>query len=155
MKIIAITPRIYLHKSYNEIRDVLDIQWVNLLTSIDFLPLMIPTGVDYSTYLNNFKLSGIIFSGGNSLSKLDNNILSSMRDKKEKKLLEYSISRKIPTFGVCRGMQLIADYFGCEFIKSNNHVVKNHKINIFDGNILVKNIRKEVNSYHNYNHQYF
>ena len=45
---------------------------------------MIPTGVDYSTYLNNFKLSGIIFSGGNSLSKLDNNILSSMRDKKEK-----------------------------------------------------------------------
>ena len=116
MKIIAITPRLVLHSEYEEVRDVLDIRWIELLEVIGVVPLIIPTGINYESYLKKFKISGIIFTGGNSLSKLSSENLSLIRDKKEIQILEFSIKNKISIFGVCRGMQLIADYFGCDFI---------------------------------------
>ena len=150
MKIIAITPRLVLNNQYEEARDALDIKWVELLNAIGVIPLIIPTGINYEYYLKKFKISGIIFTGGNSLSKLSVDDLSLIRDKKEKHILEFSIKNKIPILGICRGMQLIADYFGCDFISTDKHVTKKHRINICNQFWGTKYLDDEVNSYHDY-----
>ena len=150
MKVIAITPRLVLQNEYNEVRDVLDIKWIDLLVSIGITPLIIPTGINYKSYIKKFNISGIIFTGGNTLSKLKYDNLSLIRDNKENSILKLAIDNKIPIFAVCRGMQIIADYFGCDFVKTESHVVKNHKINICAEFWGTKYISDRVNSYHNF-----
>ena len=80
------------------------------------------------------------------------NELSILRDKHENQCIEYAIKKSIPIFGVCRGMQLIAEYFGSSFKKIDNHVAKRHNIcstTEHEYQIQFANI-KNVNSYHKY-----
>ena len=51
------------------------------------------------------KLSGIVLSGGDDIGKY------ALRDKSEILLIKYSLKKKIPIFGICRGMQIISKYF--------------------------------------------
>ena len=83
--------------------------------------------------LNNLednKIDGIIFSGGNDLSKFDNSDVNVLRDKLENKIIKFAKEKKIPCLFVCRGMQFIANKENIKIIKdsSKNHVAKNHKI---------------------------
>ena len=43
-------------------------------------------------------------------------------------MIKFVISRNIPLFGVCRGMQIIANYFGANFKKVDTEVATRHKI---------------------------
>ena len=55
-------------------------------------------------------------------------------------------------YGICRGMQFIAEYFGSTLIKISNHVATIHKIkptHSFWGSEYLNYLTK-VNSYHNY-----
>ena len=55
-------------------------------------------------------------------------------------------------YGVCRGMQFIAEYFGSTFKKISNHVANNHILKpteLFWGSEYLKKMNT-VNSYHNY-----
>ena len=83
--------------------------------------------------LKNIKYDGIIFSGGNSLNKYSKNHENKLRDRFEKKLLKLFIPTKVPKLFICRGMQLIADFYNIKLFKTNKHVKKNHKI-IFNDN---------------------
>jgi len=77
---------------------------------------------------------------------------SKKRDDFENKIIKYSILNGIPILGVCRGMQKIADYFGCDFYKIENHVATRHNIYFnpkSEYSSYLKSIN-EVNSYHNY-----
>ena len=60
--------------------------------------------------LNIKKKDLIILPGGNDI--LGKNYLFKTRLKIEKDLLNLSIRKKIPLLGVCRGMQVINNYFG-------------------------------------------
>ena len=152
MKKIAITTRIINDGSHGEVRDALDVNWIKLIEHLGFIPIVIPTGVDYPDYIKSLNIDGIIFSGGDDLFSISKNDLSKIRDEKEKIILDFAIQESIPVYGVCRGMQFIADYFGSRLDKMSNHVAVSHKIKpaySFWGSEYL-NESKTVNSYHNY-----
>ncbi len=74
------------------------------------------------------------------------------RDETEKKLLVYALEKKIPVIGVCRGMQLINNYFGGKISTDGStiHLAKKHDIEITDENFssLFKSSSFHVNTYH-------
>ena len=152
MKKIAITQRLIVHKDYPEIREALDINWSLLLFQIGFLPIAIPYEIDFRQYFENNKIDGILLTGGNDLSKISPNSLSKKRDKLEKEIIQFGIENKTPIFGVCRGLQIIADYFGSDLVKVENNVGIRHNLQVNKKSKYfnyLKNL-EEVNSYHNY-----
>ena len=64
------------------------------------------------------------------------------RDEMEQRVFELALGHNIPVYGFCRGMQVIADYFGCELAEVQGHVAVRHKISGEMGSL-------EVNSFHN------
>lgn len=151
MKKIGITQRIDYIKEYGEVRNTLDIKWVELLDSIGFLAIPLSVNINYRL-IDELNLNGIILSGGNDLSSQSKNDYSTLRDKHEYDCIRYALKNSLPVFGVCRGMQIIAEYFGSTFKKVQNHVASRHKIKIIDETDLsigLNNI-ESVNSYHNF-----
>ena len=68
MKYVGLTMRIEDLSKNNERRDCIDQRWYNFLDACNLRPILIPN-LEYfvsEKYLN--KLSGIILTGGNSLS---------------------------------------------------------------------------------------
>lgn len=152
MKKIVLTQRIVLNESYPEIREALDIRWAKLLKEIGCLPIILPCEVDFRDYFETCSIDGIILTGGNNLYSLSDDPLSKKRDTFEKELITYAIQNKIPLLGICRGMQIIAEYFGSSLQKISGHVGTRHLLIPREDSLFypyLKNIT-EVNSYHNY-----
>ena len=152
MKKIAITQRLELHTPYNEVRDMLDVRWAHLFESLGFLPIILPTHYSCSRYFEHLSIDGIIFSGGNDLSSVTSNPLSAVRDAFERTLLDYAVEHNVPIFGMCRGAQLIAEYFGGKLFVVQGHAGTRHRLIVSPDSAykhLLADIR-EVNSYHNY-----
>ena len=152
MKKIALSQRLLLNENYFEIRESLDIKWGGLFKKLNFLPIILPIEFEYKKYFNSFKIDGIILTGGNDLSKVNSNNLSLKRDEFEKKIIQYAINENIPLLGMCRGMQIIADYFGAKFKKVKNQVAIRHKLEINEKSKYFKQLKKisTVNSFHDY-----
>jgi putative glutamine amidotransferase len=153
MKKIAITQRIVKIEPYNEIRDELDLQWARLFKKLNFLPIILPTGNNFESYFKEINIEGIILSGGNNLSQVKpQDKIASTRDNFEKNLIEFAINKKIPLFGVCRGMQIIADFFNTKIYRTKNHAGTRHRIIPQTNSEYHKLLKKidTVNSYHDY-----
>jgi len=152
MKKIAITQKLVKDNQYHEVRNVLDIRWAKLFNKLGYLPVLLPSHYDFRVYFDTMRIEGIILSGGNDLSLISNDELSIERDAVEKKIIEYAIRKSIPVFGVCRGMQLIADYFRGKIKKVKNHARTEHRITASNGTRFREEIRKlnKVKSFHNY-----
>jgi len=138
--------------TYYEVREALDVQWGALFKELDFLPIILPFEYDFEKYFENMKIDGILLTGGNDLYRLNQNNISKQRDEFEKKLIEYGIKNNIPIFGVCRGMQIIAEYFGADLVKVENQTNIRHSlvVNINSKYFNLLNTIKDVNSFHNY-----
>ena len=151
MKRVAITQRLIRVDAYYEIRTALDIRWTQLLRAIDMVLMPVPFDIDLSTFAD-LGMDGLILSGGNDLSVHSNDELSGLRDNHETSCIDYAIENSIPVLGVCRGMQMIADYFGSTFNEVENHVATKHGLEIIgdstSGSLLKK--AASVNSFHNY-----
>jgi putative glutamine amidotransferase len=144
---IGITLRVENIKGYNEKRDAISQEWVNLIEKLDGIPIFIPNTLkNTKLFLEELKLDKLILSGG------DNRGDAESRDKTEQDIIEYGIHNKIPILGICRGMQVINDYFGGSVIitKNNEHVDKDHEIVITEKKIeeVLEFREKKVNSYH-------
>jgi N5-(cytidine 5'-diphosphoramidyl)-L-glutamine hydrolase len=144
---IGITLRIENIQKYDEKRDAISHEWVRLIEKLNMIPIFIPNTLnDAKLFVEELELDGLILSGG------DNKGDDELRDKTENALIEFGIQNKIPILGICRGMQVINDYFGGTLMvtKNNEHVNKNHEIIITDKKIEEKLEFKEkkVNSYH-------
>lgn len=152
MKKIAVTQRLILNQNYYEMREALDINWGKLLKKLNFLPVILPIEFEYNKYFNSIKIDGIILTGGNDLNNTNKNELSLKRDKFEKGLIKYAIKKKIPIFGMCRGMEIIADFFGGNFKKVKNQVGIRHGLIINKKSQYFNQLNKisTVNSFHNY-----
>ena len=145
---IGNSQRIVNEQNYVEKRDAISHDWPNFLEKINLVPVFIPNSLsDTVSFLESFGLSGMILSGGDNLG------VHPDRDKTELECLNFAINKKIPILGVCRGMQLINNFFGGSIIQNNNnkHVGTNHPIKILDSNIssVLKTNSIVVNSYHN------
>ncbi len=134
-----------------ERRDCLDQRWVPLLESVDILPIPLPNKVaDVNHFLSEIKLDGLILTGGNDLSKLPNAINPAPeRDRFETLAMDYSKSKNLPVLGVCRGMQMMGDYYNATLLKVMNHAGLRHLVQLNE-NFLDWSPAFEVNSYHNY-----
>jgi gamma-glutamyl-gamma-aminobutyrate hydrolase PuuD len=152
MKNIAITQRLTSNPDYFEIRDSLDIQWAHLFSSLNYLPVLLPTDYDFREYFKRLRIDGLVLSGGNDLSSVSDNQLSVKRDAFEMQLIEYAIDKGIPVLGVCRGMQILADFFGGSLEKIENHAGTSHKIIVSENSKYTKQLQRLdiVNSFHNY-----
>ena len=153
MKLIGITQRIEAVEGYNEIREQLDVKWGELLIECGYMPIVLTKNIDIEVLLEHITLQGIILTGGNDLSSLSNRCIDKTRDLFEKSIIEASIQRNIPILGVCRGMQVIGEFFGAQILEVENHIGMGHDINIIPNTVLHKCMKKDqlnVNSYHKY-----
>lgn len=104
----------------------------------------IPINIEFNKLIESVNLcDGIILSGGSNFHENDF------------KLVNYLVSKDIPTLGICLGMQSMAEYFNKgRDIKVNNHYSTNkyvHKVNIKRGSKLYNILNKDeilVNSRH-------
>ena len=151
-KKIAITQRLVSNDSYSEIREALDIKWGALFQEIDFLPIVVPIEYDFEKYFKIIGIDGIFLTGGNDLNSLNSSDSSAQRDFFEKRLINYGIKNNIPIFGVCRGMQLIAEYFGSDFKKVEGQVAIKHTLKVNKESKYFNRLIEldKVNSYHDY-----
>ncbi|MFN8673252.1 MAG: gamma-glutamyl-gamma-aminobutyrate hydrolase family protein [Candidatus Sericytochromatia bacterium] len=152
MKKIAITQRLIENNSYYELRDCLDTNWNRLFQHLNFVQIILPTNCDFETYHYELNIDGIILSGGNDLNSINSNNLSNIRDNFEKNLIRYAINNNIPILGICRGMQILGEFFGLELEKVTSHINLKHEITINKNSKYYESLSKikEVNSYHNY-----
>ena len=116
----------------NQLDYCIDTRWLNIgkELSIDFVPISEFTFPDK-------EIKFILLTGGNTIGDMPR------RDKYEKKIIEYVVQSKneIGMLGVCRGCQLINEFFGGTNTKVDNHVNKKHKL-------INRGI--EVTCYHNF-----
>ncbi len=143
MKLIAISQRVEISK-HKEVRPQLDIKLFNFIVSSGYIPVPIPyflynkkkSNILLKKWLKKIKPNGIVLSGGEDIGT------NKLRDASEYFLIKFAKKNNIPILGICRGMQILAKYFGSKLFKVKNHVNKNH---------LIKNKKKQiiVNSFHN------
>lgn len=141
MRNIFITQGVYKDK-YNSAYFKTDMNWIVYAKKHKFNLIQI----NNPNFLEkNKNIDGIIFTGGNDLSKFKKSKENLFRDKMEKKILHLAKKKKIPCLFICRGMQLLADVEKLRIIKDlkKMHVGKNHEIYIEDKKIV-------VNSFHNF-----
>ncbi len=142
MRTIGVTQRVDVIPQYGERRNCLDQKWYEFLYSARFLGFPLPNNKELALEIvSSHKLSGIILTGGNNLKKYGGD--SPERDETELALLEEALVNNIPLLGVCRGMQIIQDYFSISLFKIEGHVVSNQEI-------MLAGRRDIVNSYHDY-----
>ena len=147
LKKIGISLRVIKDPNYDEKRDAISHDWPRFFEKLNLIPIFIPNMLsNVGLFLNQLELDGIILSVGEYLCT---NI---ERDDTEEFLLKYGMQNDLPILGICRGMQLINNYFGGTIIKTDNkkHVNLNHPIDIVQSSfskIFGKMI--SVNSFHN------
>lgn len=141
MKIVLYTQRVEIVESYGERRDCADQNIPRFIEACGYLPVPLPNNCSIAEQIiGQMPPAGIVLTGGNSLMKYGGN--APERDEMEKRILDLALERNIPVYGFCRGMQVIADYFGCGLAEVQGHVAIKHKIS---GEIGIS----EVNSFHN------
>jgi putative glutamine amidotransferase len=138
MKKLIFTQRVEVIASYNERRDCADQNIARFIKASGYLPIPLNNIPEFVVeYLETLKPDGIVLTGGNDIGGD-----APERDQLEYLLLEEALQRDIPLFGFCRGMQVIANYFGAKLVKVDGHVASRH--------VLRGMYSREVNSYHNY-----
>jgi len=145
-KKIGITLRVVKAPNYDETRDALSHDWVPFLEQIQCIPIFIPNNLtDVNSFLKDENFDGFILSGG------DNKGDSPLRDNTENAIIKFGIQNKIPIFGVCRGMQILNEYFegNIEKNESDSHVRKSHLLEINENYSKILETSISVNSFHN------
>ena len=141
MKNLFITQGIYLDK-YNSIFLKTDYNWIKYSKKLKFNLFQINDLKNITK--NKNKIHGIIFSGGNDLSKINSNKENLLRDKLEKKILTFAKKKKIACLFVCRGMQFLANDEKLNLVYDKKHANSVEKISLRSKDKI------EVNSFHNY-----
>lgn len=148
MRKIAITQRLVENESYKEQRECLDIRWGKVFKKLNFLPIVLPYDYDFKHY----KFDGIILSGGNDLNSITPSVLNKKRDEFENNLITFAIKKDLPIFGVCRGMQIIANYFNSTFKKITGQINTIDTLQINQESRYYNSLKhlETINSYANY-----
>ena len=151
MKKVLITQRVDINDVYGERRDALDQKWIDFLLSINVFPVILPNNIDYVKQLVEEELfDGVLLTGGNSLVSCGGD--APEREEIENFLLSMAINKNIPVIGVCRGMQVIQEFFNNNLIRISGHTATRFILKVKEKSrfgCLISNI-KDVNAYHDY-----
>ena len=149
---VIVTQRIDYIREYDETRDSIDQKLLEWLLTAGLLPIpvsnkLIASNKNYNqkspllSWLLSIKPDALVLSGGNDIGQyLD-------RDKTELFLLDWAKKNKLPVLGICRGMQMMSIYSGCNLIKVSGHVNSRHKLTFKNTEI---DLPREVNSFHEF-----
>ena len=137
-KLVAISQRVDAHPVYEETRDALDQRIAAFVLACGGLPMLVPNqlGKSINDWLTRVQPTAVILSGGNDIGQY------SARDATEAALLKYSEHQLLPLLGICRGMQMMADFAGTGLKEVSGHVRTTHN--------LRGEICGEANSFHNF-----
>lgn len=149
--IVAVTMRTT-RSDHGEVRDALAHDWHARLAvfgvDLVLVPNVLPDPVGYARRL---RVTHLLLTGGDnlgdSLDQVDGRP-DTPRDTTEFRLLDWASADRVPTLGVCRGLQTINVYHGggvCRAVKAasgENHVASTHPVLLENGQ------RLEVNSFH-------
>lgn len=133
-------------QSYNEKRDSISQDWMIFLQKLNLMPILIPNNIDnIENYISELELDGIILSGGDNIGDFPE------RDVTERNIIEIAEKTSIPIIGICRGMQVINNFFGGKFTKKDDkeHINNNHSIVLSNDFQFSNKNSIIVNSYHN------
>lgn len=156
---LGLTQRVDVVEAYGERRDCLDQAWIDLLEEWDYRPFPLPNTVaDPRDYLDSMALDGLILTSGNDIAHLESATETAPeRDLLERAALEWAIDNNVPVIGICRGLELLNDYFGGTLSTVEDHVSTVHSISfriqtlqLPQMNELILPDEIQVNSYHNY-----
>lgn len=136
---IGISMRRASAQGYHEERDALARDWPRFMHAAlpQALWLAIPNlgATDTVAYFQNWKLNGLILTGGDDIGS------DPLRDDSEQALLAHASAKGIPTLGICRGLQLIWLAAGGTLSQADSHRACQHTLHT-EGNT------RTVNSYH-------
>lgn len=135
MKVIGITQRVHLYKPYNEIWECVDSALSEFVTNIGFVSVALSYKQEQNIEAILGFCDGVILSGGNDIG-------DEARDSFECKLLESALKANKKVLGICRGMQVIARYFGINLGECG------HKIG--EAYALSGDFSHKVHCYHKY-----
>jgi gamma-glutamyl-gamma-aminobutyrate hydrolase PuuD len=148
MIVVAVSQRVDEFSDREETRDALDQRLISFLIEAGLIPVPIPnvlfkalprgqTDTDVlDDWLAAIKPKAFVLSGGNDIQQFR------QRDLTETMLLNHASKLKIPLLGICRGMQIMADWAGVDLHHVQRHVRTRHR--------LTGEVCGEVNSYHNF-----
>ena len=143
MKRIVVSQRVDVVENRAEVRDALDQKLVQFFVEIGFLTYPVPNslvglqnGELFKSWLKEIKPEAIVLSGGDNIGDVTS------RDKTEDALIRYASNEELPLLGICRGMQMIANYHGASLVPLTGHVSSRHRL---DGEVSW-----EVNSFHDF-----
>jgi putative glutamine amidotransferase len=151
MKTIAVSQRVDIVQTYGERRSAIDQRWVPFLLKSGLWPIFLPNDEQYARLLmKKGGVDGILLTGGNTLSCYGGD--APERDRVERFLLEHALKIGLPVLGVCRGMQVIQDYFGVELKRVAGHVASRHSLEVNPDARLASELGRleTVNAYHDY-----
>jgi putative glutamine amidotransferase len=141
-ELIAVTQRVTVIREYGERRDMLDQRWSSFLAECGWLAVPVPNVPAVAMGLfDRLPISGLLLTGGNDLCDVGGD--APERDATERALLSHARELRVPVVGVCRGMQVIQNYWKVPLERVHGHVTADHVISM-DAR------RDHVNSYHNY-----
>ncbi len=152
MMLVGVTQRVDYVDIYDEWRDALDQRLIEWVVKAGYIPVPIPNSlfnvnlstnnqIVFDSWLRVVGISGLLLSGGNDIGNTPH------RDLTESYLLSWAEKNKIPTLGICRGMQMMGVYSGAKLINVNNHVGARHQLQIVSDSKV--KLPDTVNSYHN------
>ena len=165
--IIAITMRTSNAHEYYEPRLAISVDWMDYLTHINCLPVLIPTVSKISGHcFDRSNAEILLLTGGDDVqirlcaefSSFQENHTGSERDISEMGLIKKAIDNGVPIIGVCRGFQLLNLYFGGKLgLLSDQEIARNHSngehwIEIVDSKFqtLLGAEKIKVNSFHRF-----
>lgn len=142
MKGLALTMRVEVSQPHGERRDALDQRWHRFLAACGLYAMPAPNHPESALAILE-GAAGLILSGGNDLVRFAGD--APERDTTEQVLLEAALARNLPVIGVCRGMQFLADHFGCVLAALPDHIGTRHSVGA-----ITEGPSRMVNSFHNY-----
>jgi len=117
--IAIVSCRVDAYPARHELRDALDQQLSLWLQQLGLTPLLLPNTLQpqaLPALLDQMQPALLVLSGGNDIG------LYPTRDVLETALLDQARQRQLSVLGICRGMQILAQYAGTGLCPAQGHV---------------------------------
>lgn len=149
--------------AYTERRDAISHDWVRFVESLGLAPVLLPNCADVGRLVDDLDIRLLLLTSGNDVHAVgpvtaQGSDVSPDRNRTESLLLDLAVERRLPVFGVCRGLQMMNTYFGGGLVTDLGpisgdaaaHVARPHSVTITDPSALngLPGATWTVNSFH-------